>query len=101
MSAWLLDSALSTCLISYLFQHGHFFSSWPQLFYSQGIFGWDFTSFFRNILFIFIVTSNIFLKFLLYFYKLHLLVLLIINLSILLQITNPSKRSTFNTIQWV
>ena len=28
-------------LISYLFQHGHFFSSWPQLFYSQGVFGWD------------------------------------------------------------
>ena len=28
-------------LISYLFQHGHFFSSWLQLFYSQGVFGWD------------------------------------------------------------
>ena len=41
---------------------------------------------------------KIFKNFLLHFYKLHLLVLLIINLSILLKITNPSKQSTFNCI---
>ena len=46
-------------LISHLFNMA-IFSSWLQHFYSQGVFGWDFTSFLEiRILFIFIITSYI------------------------------------------